>query len=198
MQLRLRRRTAVNAATAAGSIASAATAAASVATAAAATADTAPILRPPAAGGGNRGNRGRARQPFALAPLPGYPGVIDYTIVEGRKFYEKATQELSEEGFDCQNDSLRAFIEDLERRSEAFGWSDPTNDILFIPDKIPNPTHKTNLLQPSDDSNKEKEAPPKTKVKKEKEPRKPTKASKLASALSNIVNEDDSSGASQI
>ena len=34
---------------------------------------------------------------------------------------------------------------------------------------------------------------PKSKIKKEKEPRKPTKALKLASALSNIVDDDDKS-----
>ena len=46
--------------------------------------------------------------------------------------------------------------------------------------------------KPDDDGNKEpKDAPPKTKIKKEKEPRKPTKALKLANALSNIVNDDD-------
>ena len=142
MQLRQRRKKATTTTT--GTVASAAVAAATAATAAATVAAAATGA---AVGGRARGNGAPARQQFALTPYQAINGVIDYTTVGGRKYYEKATTKLSEEGFDCQTDSLRSFIKDLERRSEAFGWSNPADGILFIPDQVPNANHKTNLLR---------------------------------------------------
>ena len=70
---------------------------------------------------------------FALTPYQAINGIVDYSTTEGRKYYEKATAKLIDDGFDCQADNLRAFIKDLERRAEAFGWTAPHTGILNIP-----------------------------------------------------------------
>ena len=96
-----------------------------------------------------RANQQSPPQPtFALTPYQAINGIIDYTTNEGRKYYERATAKLNDEGFDCQADTLRAFIKDLERRAEAFGWTSTITGILNIHIDINDPNSPTkNLLE---------------------------------------------------
>ena len=96
-----------------------------------------------------RANQQPPPQPtFALTPYQAIDGIIDYTTNEGRKYYERATAKLNDEGFDCQADTLRAFIKDLERRAEAFGWTSTITGILNIPIDINDPNSPIkNLLK---------------------------------------------------
>ena len=84
-----------------------------------------------------RANQQPPPQPnFALTPYQAINGIIDYSTTEGRKYYEKATAKLNDDGFDCQADNLRAFIKDLERRAEAFGWTAQNTGILNVPEDV--------------------------------------------------------------
>lgn len=89
-----------------------------------------------------------APAPFSLTPYTAVNGVIDFSTPDGRKFYERATAPLSSELFDCQPDKLRSFLENLERRAQAFGWSTANTGITMIPDdllNLANTTHR-NLI----------------------------------------------------
>ena len=96
-----------------------------------------------------RANQQPPPQPtFALTPYQAINGIIDYTTNEGRKYYERATAKLNDEGFDCQVDTLRVFIKDLERRAEAFGWTSTITGILNIRIDINDPNSPIkNLLK---------------------------------------------------
>ena len=73
---------------------------------------------------------------FALTPYQAVRGVINYGTTEGRKYYERATAPLSDTRFNCQSDSLRSFLEDVDRRASVFAWD---NGILQIPQDINDP-----------------------------------------------------------
>ena len=90
----------------------------------------------PAAAAGPRLN-------FALTPYRTTNGVIDYSTSEGRKFYERATDKLNDDKYDCQADSLRSFLEDVKRRAQEFGWSEYQTGITQIPDNIANVQNTT-------------------------------------------------------
>jgi hypothetical protein len=73
--------------------------------------------------------------PFALTPAIAIPGVIDYTTREGQKLYSNATYKLDDEPYDCQADGLYQFLATLHLRAQEFGWNDPINGILQIPER---------------------------------------------------------------
>ena len=77
---------------------------------------------------------------FSLTPYNLGNTILDYRTPEGRKHYDRATQQLNEIKYDCQSDNLRSFLEDLGRRADAFGWSTPTTGILQIPKDLNDPT----------------------------------------------------------
>ena len=84
---------------------------------------------------------------FALTPYQATIGIIDYHTSEGRKFYAKATSTLSDEPFGCTSDDLLAFLEDLARRANEFGWNEAGIGIMEIPDQPGDPnTTFTSLL----------------------------------------------------
>ena len=70
---------------------------------------------------------------FSLTPYNITNVPIDYSTPEGRKHYDRATEKLNDDKFDCQSDHLRSFLEDLSRRANTFGWSEPSVGILQIP-----------------------------------------------------------------
>lgn len=85
---------------------------------------------------------------FALTPYQAQMGIISYHTSEGRKFYSKATSQLADEKFGCEADDLLAFLEDLARRSNEFGWNSDGVGIMEIPDDPLNEnTTYTSLLE---------------------------------------------------
>ena len=60
---------------------------------------------------------------FALSPYTAIQGLLDYSTSDGRKYYERATEKLNEDKFNCESDDLRSFLEDFHRRAQEFGWA---------------------------------------------------------------------------
>ena len=88
----------------------------------------------------NDGSSGREERPepegipFAITPAIALKGILDYRTNSGRKHYERATQTLEEEKFDCGPSGLFQFLESVDQRASDFGWNDRENDgILWIP-----------------------------------------------------------------
>ena len=77
---------------------------------------------------------------FSLTPYNISNVIIDYSTQEGRKHYDRATEKLNDDKFDCQSDHLRSFLEDLSRRAKTFGWSEPSVGIMQIPKDLNDPT----------------------------------------------------------
>jgi hypothetical protein len=84
--------------------------------------------------------------PFALTPAIAIPGVIDYTTREGQKLYSNATYKMDDEPYDCQADGLYQFLATLHLRAQEFGWNDPINGILQIPEDATDPNSNTIYL----------------------------------------------------
>jgi hypothetical protein len=72
---------------------------------------------------------------FALTPASAIQGIIDFTTSEGQKLYSTATYKLDEDPDDCQPDGLYQFLASLHTRAQEFGWNDPINRILQIPEE---------------------------------------------------------------
>jgi hypothetical protein len=87
-----------------------------------------------------------AAVPFALTPAIAIPGVIDYSQREGQKLYGNATYKLDEDPYDCQADGLYQFLATLHLRAQEFGWNDPINGILQIPEDANDPNSPTTYL----------------------------------------------------
>ena len=71
---------------------------------------------------------------FSLTPFQAITGVVNFGTSEGRKLYERATRALDDETYDGTANKLYAFLDNLGRRAQEFGWSDPDNGILMIPE----------------------------------------------------------------
>ena len=76
---------------------------------------------------------------FSLTRYNMSNNVLDYSTPEGRKHYDRATEKLNEVKFDYQADNLRSFLEDLARRANIFGQSEPGVGILQIPKDLQDP-----------------------------------------------------------
>ena len=59
---------------------------------------------------------------FHLSPALAVSGIIDYSMPEGWKYYEKSIEKLNEELFDCETDDLHLFIDALKERAREMGW----------------------------------------------------------------------------
>ena len=63
-------------------------------------------------------------------------GILDFTDVETRKFYDRATKKLdSEELFDCSAEGMHHFLKTFDERSKEVGWDRNGNGVLWIPEE---------------------------------------------------------------
>jgi hypothetical protein len=83
---------------------------------------------------------------FALTPAVAVQGVVDLTTNVGRKLYESATKKVAEELYDCKPEGLYQFLQSVSNRARAFGWDDPVNGILQIPEDAADPQSVTDNL----------------------------------------------------
>ena len=84
---------------------------------------------------------------FYLNPAGAMVGILDFTQVESRKYYHKATKRLdSEELFDCSPENMHHFLKLLEYRAQENGWDDYVRGILWIPEDVNDPTSELRYL----------------------------------------------------
>ena len=70
---------------------------------------------------------------FHLNPAGAMVGILDFKLVECRKYYHKATQKLdSEELFDCSPENMHHFLKLLEYRANEYRWGSYVGGILWI------------------------------------------------------------------
>ena len=84
---------------------------------------------------------------FYLNPAGAMIGILDFTQVESRKYYHKATKRLdSEELFDCSPENMHHFLKLLEYRAQENGWDDYVSGILWIPEDSADPASELRYL----------------------------------------------------
>lgn len=81
--------------------------------------------------------------PFALAPALADDDILDMRTKENRTLYKTATAALPHE-FDCKEHNLRSFLEEVDARSDEYGWgamlsvpeapTDPDDEGRYMPD----------------------------------------------------------------
>ena len=60
--------------------------------------------------------------PFFLAPTFDVGEVIDYSTVEGRKYFERCVAKVMDEGFDVEESDRMVFTSALLERAREVGW----------------------------------------------------------------------------
>ena len=60
---------------------------------------------------------------FHLSPALSVTGAIDYSTAEGRKYFDRSVEKLSDELFDCEDEDLHLFIDTLKERADEMGWN---------------------------------------------------------------------------
>ena len=72
---------------------------------------------------------------FYLNPASAMVGVLDFTDVESRKYFHKATKRLdSEELYDCTPGNMHHFLKLLKQRANENRWDDEIVGVLWIPE----------------------------------------------------------------
>ena len=72
---------------------------------------------------------------FYLNPASAMMGVLDFTDVESRKYFHKATKKLdSEELYDCTPGNMHHFLKLLKHRANENGWDNEVTGVLWIPE----------------------------------------------------------------
>ena len=72
---------------------------------------------------------------FYLNPTSAMVGVLDFTDVESRKYFHKATKKLdSEELYDCTPGNMHHFLKLLKHRANENGWDNEVTGVLWIPE----------------------------------------------------------------
>ena len=90
---------------------------------------------------------GNGQVQFFLTPASAMVGILDFTEVECRKYYHKATKKLdSEELFDCSPENMHHFLKLLDFRAKEHGWADYINGILWIPEDANDPNSELRYL----------------------------------------------------
>ena len=73
--------------------------------------------------------------PFFLNPAGAMTGTLDFTKVETRKYFHKATEKLDqEELYDCTPSNMFHFLKLLKQRANEYGWDDEVTGILWVPE----------------------------------------------------------------
>jgi len=84
---------------------------------------------------------------FYLNPASSMTGVLDFSQVETRKVYHKATACLDkEELFDCTPENMHHFLKMFCQRANEYGWDDDVTGVLMIPDDHQNPASDLKYL----------------------------------------------------
>ena len=96
---------------------------------------------------GQLGNNGQPRPQFYLNPASAMVGILDFSNVESRKYYHKATKKLdSEELFDCSPENMHHFLKLLEYRASEHGWDNYISGVLWIPEDVNDPNSELRYL----------------------------------------------------
>ena len=107
----------------------------------------APLAGGNAPAGGNPPAAANNPPPFYLNPAGAMVGILDFTQVESRKYYHKATMKLdSEDLFDCSPENMHHFLKLLEYRAQENGWDDYVNGILWVPEDSADPASELRYL----------------------------------------------------
>ena len=84
---------------------------------------------------------------FYLNPASAMVGILDFSQVETRKYYHKATARLDkEELFDCTPDNMNHFLKTFCQRANEYGWDDDVTGVLMIPDDHQDPNSELKYL----------------------------------------------------
>ena len=73
---------------------------------------------------------------FHLCPALAVIVVIDYSTLEGCKYFDRTVENLNDELFDCEDEDLHLFIDALKERADEMGWNIPgigITDIILDP-----------------------------------------------------------------
>ena len=82
---------------------------------------------------GDDGEEENAEGPGALTPGLAMRGTLDYQNNKAHNIlYNKATQKLAEELYDCTPDQFFPFMKNLEVRANAMGWTSEEYGILWV------------------------------------------------------------------
>ena len=96
---------------------------------------------------GQLGNNGRPQPQFYLNPASTMVGILDFSNVESRKYYHKATKRLDgEELFDCSPENMHHFLKLLEYRASEHRWNNYISGVLWIPEDVTNPSSELRYL----------------------------------------------------
>ena len=88
-----------------------------------------------------------AQPQFFLNPASAMVGILDYSEVESRKYYHKATKKLdSEDLFDCSPENMHHFLKLLEYRASEHGWDNYVSGVLWIPEDANDPNSELRYL----------------------------------------------------
>ena len=62
-------------------------------------------------------------------------GILDFTQVEKRKYFHKATTKLdNEELYECTPGNMFHFLKLLKQRTNEHGWDDKETGVLWVPE----------------------------------------------------------------
>ena len=90
---------------------------------------------------------GNNRPQFFLNPAGAMVGILDFTQVESRKYYHKATKKLDDdELFDSSPENMHHFLKLLDYRANENGWDDYIGGILWIPEDASDPSSELRYL----------------------------------------------------
>ena len=90
---------------------------------------------------------GNAQPQFFLNPASAMVGILDFTEVESRKYYHKATKRLdSEELFDCSPENMHHFLKLLDYRAKEHGWDSYMSGVLWVPEDANDPDSELRYL----------------------------------------------------
>ena len=82
---------------------------------------------------------------FSLTPATANEGFLNFNLKRDKQTFYKAVEKLSEDEFDCVEETLNDFMILLKARADEFGWSDRIMDIPITEDIDPDP-REANLL----------------------------------------------------
>ena len=72
---------------------------------------------------------------FYLNPASAMVGILDFTDVESRKYFHKATKKLDyDELYDCTPGNMHHFLKLLRHRANENGWDSDVTGVLWVPE----------------------------------------------------------------
>ena len=83
----------------------------------------------------NPPTRAQQQAQFYLNPASAMVGTLDFTDVESRKYFHKATKRLDpDELYDCTPGNMHHFLKLFKQRANENGWDDEITGVLWIPE----------------------------------------------------------------